>query len=830
MSFGVYPDRYLRYNTQQTKRVAVAVQIPGLDLLSSTPIYERIRYGMPNLLYGQPSIVYGGLRQIAGNRDILSLEGSSLTIGQKVEPEQGRAAVSLMTLSFIDKDGYMSQAISPGVLIPEILGAPVRIYFGYADTGFPEDYFTTFRGFVTGTTSDPGTVTLQLSDASLKRRQKIARPGKTTLATSVSNSATAIPLTTTSGFPQRINDAFGADDPSVRTYIKVDDEWMEYALGGISVNTVNVSSRGARGTSAVAHTSGAPVTSGIQLQGPAMLLALKLMCSGFDGPFLKNAPLYAIRSTGTPTLGDQPKAIVLPLNKDAVQDYGLAIGDHFGIGNSSNSNDLSGKIVAFGDWEDLSNRVIYTDQTFNPEGPGTPALLTVRSQFDTLPTVMGMKIESSYVDISAHVKTNANFTSQDIYQFFFQKEETGKTFLESEIYSPEGAYALTKYGQLSVNMTLPPLASQKLIFLDKDNVLNPESISFTRNINSRRFFNDIVYQLDADDSGKFFSVVRLLDTDSLNVIGVASSLPINSLGLKSTLSGGVIANRRGRFLLTRYKQAAFEINVKTNWEAGSLIETGDIVALVDEGNLQITNITSGKRNLGTALFEVIDRKVDIKSGNVSLQLLSNVGFDLSDRYAVITPSSTITSYTAGRGVTITESYGSIFPANEPKKWVDYVGLRVIIHDYYWTRSEEAVFLGFDSANDHLMLLSPSSLGIAVMPGDIVDVAPYSTSTDPRFEEAYKVIHAFVDKTDVVTAGPASTTSFTVASANPLYYFVGAPVMIHNPSYSRMSNEVKILSIVGNLITTDKDLGLTPAVGEQVELLGFPDHRGPFRMI
>ncbi len=114
MTTTIYPNRYLDFNDRLSKTPAIVIEIPGLDLLPNCPIYEKVRYGDPGLVYGLPGIVYGGLRRIDGVRDYLSLDGSSLTIGQKVEPEQGRAAVSIMTLAFIDKDQYISQATSQG--------------------------------------------------------------------------------------------------------------------------------------------------------------------------------------------------------------------------------------------------------------------------------------------------------------------------------------------------------------------------------------------------------------------------------------------------------------------------------------------------------------------------------------------------------------------------------------------------------------------------------------------------------------------------------------------------------------------------------------------
>src|SRR6185437_3037206 len=127
-------QNFLNFNALQTKNVVIVVDIPGLDIISNTVVYTKIRYGDP-IHYGDAGLVYGGLRLYGtpggrGQKNLLSLDGS-LTIYQTLEPEQGRGAISTISLSFVDVANYMTQATSPGVIIPDILGAPVRVWLGY---------------------------------------------------------------------------------------------------------------------------------------------------------------------------------------------------------------------------------------------------------------------------------------------------------------------------------------------------------------------------------------------------------------------------------------------------------------------------------------------------------------------------------------------------------------------------------------------------------------------------------------------------------------------------------------------------------------------------
>src|SRR2546428_829274 len=108
-SLSEAPANFLLYNSLESKKLAIVVDIAGADYLTSTTIGRVIRYGDP-VAYGDPGIFYGGLiavGSVAGERGqkiLLDLNGGSLTISQRLEPEQGRAAISTLSISFIDKD------------------------------------------------------------------------------------------------------------------------------------------------------------------------------------------------------------------------------------------------------------------------------------------------------------------------------------------------------------------------------------------------------------------------------------------------------------------------------------------------------------------------------------------------------------------------------------------------------------------------------------------------------------------------------------------------------------------------------------------------------
>lgn len=836
------PSNYALYNQQSTKRLAVVVQIEGLsDYLSSTPLYTRVRFGDPGINYGDPGLVWGGLRRLSGVRDYLSLDASSMTISQRLEPEQGRAALSTLSLSFVDKDQYMTQLISPGVILNEILGKEVVVYLGYQEISFPEDYFVIFRGRISGVQTASGMVTLSLSDPNLGRKQSVFYSAKTQLNGALTNVATTVNVVSNGDFHKSILGPAGTYDSSVKLYMKVEDEYIEYGpsftlpAATFGTNTFTGVSRGARGTTAVAHDSGTDVESVIGLEGHAIDLALKLMLSGWSGVWKTGVSLYSIVKTTDPGLGDIPDAIILPAKKDAVRDYGIATGDYLTIsGSGIGGNNVTVIVTSLADLFGDSNRIIRTNTTLSVEYP-TSAVFSIRSKFDTLPVTCGVKLKETEVAIQTHLDLKNQFLGSNDYTFSFllSAPESCKAFIEAELLLPMSAYSLTKNGQLSIGLTHPPIADSTLVYLTADNILDPQNIKPKRDLNqSRKFFNQITYQYDQSDSGTFGTTQKYLDTDSLNNIGLVSVLPITSRGAKTSLGFTNVVERQSSFLLSRYKNAATVIECKVNWEVGSLLESGDVIALKDNGTLQISNFTTGERDLGVGLWEVVDRSLDIKSGNVSLKLISGLGAEITDRYATIAPSSVVTTGSTLTTVNFSDSYPAsdpIFPGNEKAKWENYIGLKVLIHSFdYTTYSQEATILGFNPANPYQMLVS--GLTLAPSAGYIIDPIDFPTSTDPLEQQGYKIVHAFFSPYINVVSG-ISSTQFTVSAGDIGKFNIGQYARVHTVSFSFDSLDVLVTAVdTGTNTVTVEDMGFIPAAGYKVDLIGFADGSAAYRWI
>lgn len=840
------PANYQIYNDLQSKKLAIVVDIAGLDYLTSTTIGRVLQYGDP-YNYGDPGLLYGGLVPIGtnpserGQKILLNLDGSSLTIAQRLEPEQGRGAISTLSMSFIDKDKYMTQAVTPGLIIPEILGREVKIWLGYAQTSFPQDFYIVWRGRVGQVNPEIGRISLQFVDPNLAKRQQIFYTAQTTLNGAINDTVTTINVDANGDFHEKILGPDGTYDQFVQCYIKIEDEFIEYQQTGFEATGFGTNQflsvvRGARGTTAASHADGVDIDAYVQLSGRAVEMALNIQMSGWAGPYLTGYGITALVQTGDPFVPLISNGIVLNNNVDAVRDLGLTVGDYITIAGDPNlSNNGTFVVVGFDNSLNQTNKVILVDTTFIAS-PATPALLALRSQYDVWPTSCGCKLPGWEVDIAGHqfYQNTYLFSAANSYSFLINSPESGKTFIESQIMLPVGAYCLTRQGKLSMGLTKPPIADERTSILNQTNVLEPQTIKVQRGLNNRKYFNEINWSYDFNDDGEPTSLRKTIDTDSLNLIGISSVLPIEAKGAKTSLGFNTIVENRERNLLLRYADAAVMIDLKTNFGTGNLIEAGDVVILSDQNQLQIPNMKTGERNMGQQLMEVINRSIDLKSGQVQLQLLGGLQSLISDRYATITPSSLVTTGSTTTKVRIVESFGAVFPAQEQNKWIDYKGYRITVRSEDYSVFEETTFIDLDPSDNHALLVSPA-LSFTPPVDYIVDLAPYPTSTDPLNQQLPKLVHTYLDPSVDVTSG-VDAFNFNVALVDVSKFHVGATILIHNADYSILSPEVEVSAILGTLITVSTSLGFTPAAGQKVELIGFADFDldegsgGPYRFV
>lgn len=848
------PSNFKNYNSAPSKQLVVVVDIEGLPLISNVQVNRNIEYGDPSISYGGGS-AYGDLVPVGyafGERqqkNFLIVDG--LTISQRLEPEQGRGSISTISLKFVDKDSYMTKAVSSGQVISEIMGQQAKIWVGYEPTEWPEDYYVIWRGRVGQVQAGGGIVTMQLVDPNIIRRQQIFYCGQTTLLSGITDVDTTVPVTGNGNFFSKITGPDGNYDGAVRLFIKIDDEFIEYQQtghesDGYGANQFLHVSRGvnlqdllgcdpATPSAAAAHDAGATVDGYICLSDHAMNLALKIMLSGWGGPYLSGQTIYSFVTTDDPILASAPTGIVLESNTDAVRDLGVAIGDYITITGASNGgNNVTCQVTGFNDLTNQPNRVITTTKTFTAEDPSS-ATIAIRSQFDTLPVNAGCGLPGWEVDVETFVYYKNTYLQSpyNAFRFLLNGPEAGKTFIESEILLPLGAYSLTRQGRISVGITKPPIAGlgQSAQIVQASNVIDPQNIQVQRGINNRKYFNEIDWSYDCDETNQPTGQRNAVDAASLGSIGVSSVLPIKSRGARSLLGFLNVVSNRESWIFNRYSMGAILVDIKVQLNIGALIEVGDVVVINDNGGLQIPNFSTGERDFGTQYAEVINRQIDLKSGVVSLTLQTGIGALVNDRYATIAPSSLLTSASSTTRIVIIDSFGSVYPGAEWKKWKPYVGLNVRVHSPDFLNDATVVFTGFDPTNNYAMFIAPA-LPWVPQTNWVVDLGQYPTNTNANDQVQAKALHAFVDPSVSVVSG-SSQTVFTVGAGDAAKFFVGCYVRLHDATYSRdsgLSSNIYVTNVNSTTITVSAALGFVPDASIKCELIGFADGGQAYRLI
>ncbi len=833
--YNNYPPNYLVQNEALSKQLSLVLQIEGVDtLFGIANTYTVVRYGDPNLVYGLPGLVYGGLRINEAARPWIVLD-SSLTIQQRIEPEQGKANIATLTITLVDKDGLVSELIAPGIVAPELMmSKEVKVWLGFQQSSFPGDFLLAYRGYITQTICPPGIVKFQISDGTLKERQALFDIHTTFLLEAVDSSSTLLRVSSHTDFYQPILGPDGNYDPTVNTYVRVDDEIMEYDETGLVTPEEIQVTRGALGSTAVEHDIDATVTNAIRLGGGtgdnAITIALKLLLSGWNGPCEEDVSIQSFVYTYS-DLGFISNTFLLK-NIDAQKDLGLTIGDYFYVTDATNpANNLSGQIIAFGDAQ-YSNQIVYTDQVFTLENP-TSAVCAFRSQFDTYPVGAGLKLRMRDVDVNSWIYIrDLYFTSNALMQFYFQEVEMGLDFIATKLLLPLRCYGVSRFGRISLSITKPPLPGQgKLVQLDWTNVLEPEKITVMRSANSRTFYNQIQIQYDKNPlTGNYQTIDYFLDTNSYESFQMKQTLPIEAPGIRSEFGGGNVSSNTGQALLGRYKDIALLIDLKVNWTAGSVIEVSDIVILKDDGNLKIMNFQTGKRNIGTQMFEVIDRKYNIMEGTVSLKLLGGLGFNVTSRFGLISPSTLIGSGSTSTVLSIIPSFGQTSIAAELLKWTPLFGNPIRVHSFDYATDAETVLIGLNATDPTKLDVSPA-LPFTPAVGDIIDIASYPTGTDPEENQALKALYAYITPTILILT-VISETQFTVSVGDAANLTVGNLAIIRTfPYWERQSEEFTITDVTGTTVTISEPVEFIVSDPDTyvLEGIGFHDGLGYYRV-
>lgn len=796
------------------KNINYILEIDGVGTFSATVNQSELVYGFAGAVYGGAGLFYGQSVLATDELPYISIQDSTNSLSQQLDQtgKAGGGSSSTVDVAIIDKDEFLTQVLSPGSVIDDILARRAILYVGAIGGVHPKDSIRIYSGIIQDVSSVAGMVFLTVGAPESLKRQTLFVKATAELDVALSDSATTIVVDTTGDFLNQ------SADESFKTYIRIDDEIIKYEA--TSANQFLTCTRGQFGTTAVAHDDGASVESVYQLVGRPMDLALKLMLSNADDPSIFDVDVNAYGDLTT-----EINLQAIRTNQNLERDYGLTVGDFVSSSGSTSNNFSYRAITAFG--ETAGGYYILVDGaplTF--ENP-TNGLLAFKSKYDTLPEGLGMTPDQ--VDVARHEQLEDQFSASFFdYDFRLTDDVDAQLFINEQIYFPCGCYQLTRSARASVGITIPPLAETNTRVIDERNVRNPSKLEIKRSIN-QNFYNSIVYKYDQDVlSGRFLSGRVTQSADSTNRIKIRNRpLTIEAQGIRSSTGVENIIEAQTRRFLDRYKFGAEYIATDVFFGDGIQIELGD-TAVFGSPALKITDIKGGTREFSPRLMECTDRSINFKQGTVNLTF-TDTAFDIDGRYGIIGPSSIIGSGSTTTRVRITPSFGNALATRQESfKWEPYIGQEIQIRSVDYSTTETVELVSIDAADPNILIVSPA-LTSAPTSGMLVDMPSYGTG-DASERSLWKLIHCFFNPSIPVVSGSSSTV-FTVSAPDAAKLFVGSIVEVCKYETAITSPNVEVVSVVGTTVTVTPSLEFTPDNTYTIELIGFANDEGlPYRFI
>lgn len=728
----------LAASQNQNIRPQILLEIDGItQVFSSTSVTEKLKIG--DFLIGDGSKI-GDLVAIDNQSSYISFQsGTTTQISQRLRPDKGLGeSISTMTVAIVDKDQYLTKnIISPDETaspVVDILGRRCRIYLGFENTEYSKDFIIVFRGFISDVKIGAGLVRFQIDAAGTRQKGEVFIPAETELNGSITAGSTVLTVDDTSEFlDPTYTGASGVADTDITYAVRIDDEIITYEA--TTATQFQTLTRGSYGTTAAAHDDNASVQSFYIIEGNTIDIALKMMLSGLDGPYLED---YAATNFVRVSPSETRANTVFFEDVDLVKRYNIIVGDYFtSTGATNGSNNVSNKVISGIEVNDTGTIVTVTGVSFVEESL-TSGVCDFRSQYDVWPSGGGLKNED--VDILEYQDLKTTFLSQNFdYRFFLREDPIElKQFISEQVLNPQGAFSLPRKSQVSVGFHLAGLIpGGQIKTFDSTNVLNPSKINIERST-SKNFYNavDVLFDEAAINNNEFEKIKSTVNTDSRARIDTGRrSLIIESKGFRSDLNGANKISTMSTRRLNKYKFGAeFIRGLQVKFSDGFNLEVGDIVA-IDLADLKITDIQNASRSGDIRLFQIENRSLDLKTGKVSFDL-TDTNFGNNFRYGLISPASIISTATSTTQFVIQESYNStLYGSNEYLKWVDLLGANVTVRSEDYATSDTA---NISSISGNSITLD-SALSFTPSAGYIMELGPYDNQ--PNY---IKLIYAFMN--------------------------------------------------------------------------------------
>jgi hypothetical protein len=793
-----------RLAKEQVKVPVTVLEIEGIDTLFGTdlvtvPWYFDDIYSLdtPTLRWDTP---------IADPRNLaaISPDGTTKNLTQQVLPDKGgTSSVAALRVSLVDVNQQVTKLLN-FKNIEDLLGKKATVYFLFQGASHPNDSLPIIRGYVDDYEVTHGVVNVSVSHPENLKRKELYSEYIANLTDEVNDSVTVMPATLTS--------SLYLSQDVVESFIRIDDEVMKVISKTDSSITVQ---RAQFGTIAEEHEEGADITAIYRLTGQPIDLALKLMMSGEGDLFYGRIDATSI---GFITVDLQiPNAIFFG-QENISETAGLVAGDIVEIDSGVNA----GQYLITGFGQNIFGYWIEVDQNLVTEVEPTTAV-RFKSKYAVLP--FGLKLTGNEVDVAGHediVRFNPeNFPD---YEFFMSKPPNGKEFIDKQIYYPVALYSVPRRARISCKLVQPPLATSEVVIIDERTLVNIEKVKVKRSVH-KYLYNTLFYRYDLDPvDDKYLAGALFRNEFSLARIKVGTkAMQIESEGLRNNAQTTNLLQRQQQRIFDRYRFAAQEIvGVEVPTGVGYSVEVGDIV-IFGSDNLQLADLSQGKRQFKSRLCEVINKNFDIFTGRIQLTLLESA-YDLNARYGIISPSSLVGAGGSSTEVPIVTSFDVGEFDRETDKWLPFFGERIRVRSADYSFDETTRILGTKPGDSNRLLVT--ELPSAPLEGYILEVPDYEVGQDAIYKDLFVYKNPSTTITSVI-----SPTVLELSDTSAL--FEGAEVYIlgdgADPLNDTFRDEGLIIdSIDETQVTLNRPVdGISP--GATIELIGFVDG-APYRII
>lgn len=878
------------------KEPQLILKIDGIDEIFGCVIVEVIaRYDEDDLYYDMPSLYYDGYAPSVDGRDWVNAQKSTNSISQQVEPDKAsNSSTSSMVFEIIDKGGRMSEIISPGFALDEILGKRATAYYMLKGTGFPIDSLVLMYGTIEEVMSIPTAVRITVNHAQNLLRQEVANQWTAEL-TALSHYRSAS-ITNKMLYLQR--DIYG---PYITINMLYDaTEWVSVSGNIITVRIINgVSTWDSIATLINKDPSAAPLIEAISLSD--------------EQPTTNNVTTF-----------DSTYIEVDNLDGLILENADTSFKNYFRI---------EDEIIKI-DYVDIGlKRIYYTQREQLNSAP--PKQYDIETEVSSFYVLEGNAIDlalklmlSGCPDVQEETLTGFGYVPEVGYvnnAIYFHKINikevfslvAGDTisvdtlFTNRKIVSFEtvydSSYIIVDGANIGFNLTASLLVSFKTQFdtLPIGGGLNPIHVDIQQYKDIRAFYFSFIptmriYLKEAITLKEFLEEQLYFASSLYSVprkgrISIAITRP-STLGAETKVLDPSNVLNPEHNAIVRSLNYNYYNSIQWFYDVDSITDaflTKNITVSADSidrfrvGRKPLTIASQGIRsdlNATTYLRynsrRFLDRyKYAAESLRVTTQLGAALELEISDTVIFGDPEFELTDINNGTRdfeprifeiinktlyldkvdlflletkYNIDGRYGGYSPSSKIKTVVSLTELELFPSYSSSLLNEKDKWKPYLGKNikiyspnwayvqsailEYFSFTNDNTMiisGLTVLPaaGYIIDMPAYNDDNDKNLNAFWKSSHCFACP-QVTIAGVISTSEVTVSAAEISKFLIKQPIQIHSLDFTLDSgdNDYSILEINGNNIKLNKPLLFTPQIGHKLELIGFKDNGKPYRYI